>query len=93
MSLSAQTSSILEVLQHHVGSCREWIEDDVYDRCGKPAEYVLWGKLIPTDGLGPRCYDCAVRHVSHFGLESRAEHALINLTDLARDIEASRAPS
>lgn len=82
----------LEALRRNIGSCREWIEDDVHDRCGKPAEYVLWGKLIPTDGLGPRCYDCAAKHIGHYGLESRSGHALINLSDLARDIDEAHFP-
>lgn len=73
----------LATIQQHVGHCHEWLD---YDRCGKPAEYVLWGKLIPTEGLGPRCYDCAVKHVSHHALASRSSHAIVNLTDLAYDV-------
>jgi hypothetical protein len=30
----------------------------------KPAEYIFWGKLFPAEVLGPRCYDCARKHVN-----------------------------
>jgi hypothetical protein len=75
----------LAILQHHVGGCREWPVDEM-DACGKPAEFVLWGKLIPPEGLGPRCYDCAAKHVGHNALGSHSGFALIRLADLACDI-------
>lgn len=88
-----QIEATLEAMQRNIGPCREWPDDDERGRmCGKPAEYVLWGKLIPTDGLGPRCYDCAVKHVGHYGLASRSGHALLNLSDLARDIDEAHFP-
>ena len=36
--------------------CRNWIEND---RCGKPADVIVWGKLIDPEFLGPRCWFCA----------------------------------
>lgn len=45
------SSDILSVLQREVGSCREWKGDN---RCGTPSEYVLWGKLLDPEALGPR---------------------------------------
>jgi hypothetical protein len=81
--------STLAILQHHVGSCREWPEDKP-DRCGKRSEFVLWGKLIPAEGLGPRCYDCAAKHVSHRALTPRSGYALVRLEDLAYDICTGR---
>lgn len=83
---SGSTFSTYEVLQKHVGPCREWIETTA-NICGNPAEYVLWGKLIPAEGLGPRCYDCAADHIGHHGLASRSNFALVNLRDLATDLE------
>jgi hypothetical protein len=76
----------LEVLQHHVGGCREWVEGKA-DNCWAPAEYVLWGKLIPPEGLGPRCYDHAALHVGHDALRPRSMYALIHLLDLARALD------
>lgn len=77
----------LYVLQEHIGGCREWVEEKS-DKCWEPAEYVLWGKLIPPDGLGPRCYEHARKWIDHNGLRSRSGYALINLADLAQDLEA-----
>ncbi len=48
-----------------VTGCREWVDND---RCNAPAEFVLWGKLIDPEGLGPRCYDHAAKWVDHRGL-------------------------
>jgi hypothetical protein len=79
------TLTTYEVLQRHVGWCREWISD--CDQCTNPSEFVLWGKLIPQAGLGPRCYDHAANHVGHHALSGRSGYALINLRDLARDLE------
>jgi hypothetical protein len=45
-------------------TCREWL-DDKCDRCNEPAEFILWGKLIQPEGLGPRCYDHAAKWVGH----------------------------
>lgn len=78
--------TLLDVIQTNIGPCREWPEDG--DRCNQPAEYVLWGKLIPPEGLGPRCYDCAAKHVGHRALTGDAAYALINLNSLVRDIDA-----
>jgi hypothetical protein len=78
--------SAYQVLQKHVGPCREWV-DATASICGNPAEFVLWGKLIPAEGLGPRCYDCAADRIGHQGLASRSGWALINLRDLAQDLE------
>ncbi len=44
-------------------SCREEMRDG--DRCNKPAEFLLWGKLFERKAFGPRCYDHAVRHTDH----------------------------
>lgn len=76
----------LEIMRQYIGSCREWLAEK-NDRCGAPAEYVLWGKLIDPEGLGPRCYDCAARHVGHRALAPYSNYALINLVSLARAID------
>jgi hypothetical protein len=38
-------SDTLDILREEIGTCREWIDDEVR-RCSKPSDYVLWGKLI-----------------------------------------------
>jgi hypothetical protein len=78
------TNELLVVLQQHVGGCREEMADG--GKCWRPAEYVLWGKMIESAGLGPRCYDHAVAHVGHHALARRSGYALIHLGELAEDI-------
>lgn len=75
-----------KAIQRYVGPCREW-PPEAGDICGAPAEYVLWGKLIPAQGLGPRCYECARRHVHHSMLEPRMHAAVIDVAELARRID------
>lgn len=84
----SETSAQLAVLREHIGGCREELGAPTFDKCWKPAEYVLWGKLIPPEGLGPRCYEHAQKHIDHHGLRSRSGYALINLLDLATDLES-----
>lgn len=44
--------------------CGEWVDlDGAPHRCNARAEFILWGKLIPAEGLGPRCYDHAAKHI------------------------------
>jgi hypothetical protein len=77
----------LAAIQKHVGGCREELGAEAnHNKCRAPAEYVLWGKLIAAEGLGPRCYDHAAKHIGHHGLASRSGWALINLNDLAADV-------
>ncbi len=81
----------LEVLQSNVGGCRQ--EDKGGEKCWAPAEYVLWGKLLPPEALGPRCYDHAAKHVHYSGLRENAGWALINLSELAAELNASTLSS
>ena len=82
---SVDIRPMLAALQQHVGPCREWVPE-VADNCNAPAEFVLWGKLIPPEGLGPRCFDHARKHVGYHALGSRSGWALIRLADLAYDL-------
>jgi hypothetical protein len=64
-----------------VTTCREWVGTD---RCNEPAEFLLWGKLIDAEGLGPRCYDHAAVHVGHRALDPNSGYALIDLRPARR---------
>jgi len=72
--------------------CREELGAPTYDKCNKPAEFVLWGKLIEPEALGPRCYDHAAKHVGHGMLSRRLagsdgyqlEAAIMDLRPLRR---------
>lgn len=41
--------------------CRE--RDPEGGLCGANAEFILWGKMLPQEALGPRCWDHAAEHV------------------------------
>lgn len=28
-----------------------------------PADFIIWGKLFPEEALGPKCWECASKHV------------------------------
>lgn len=87
--MANRTTPVLEILQKHVGGCREELgADGNYDKCWKPAEYVIWGKLSPNDSLGPRCWEHARKYLSGHALAPRSQYALINLKDLTEDLEA-----
>lgn len=61
-------------------SCREELgPDHEYRKCGEPAEFILWGKLIEPEGLGPRCYDHAAKHVGHPALGYHSGYAIFDL--------------
>ena len=61
-------------------SCRNWIEAK-NDRCGKPARYIVWGKLFDPEYLGPRCEDCAHGQVGYDALRPDAGYAIHCLPD------------
>lgn len=77
----------LRAIQRKVGGCREWLDDEARI-CAKPSEYVLWGKLIPADGLGPRCYDHAAKWVSQSALAPNSGWALVDLAGLVEAVHA-----
>jgi len=53
--------------------CREDLGAPTHDKCWKPADFVLWGKLFKPEALGPRCYDHAAKHAGH-GMLARRLH-------------------
>jgi hypothetical protein len=59
-----------------VTTCREWVG---VNRCNEPAEFLLWGKLIPDEGLGPRCYEHAALYIDYHGLYPNSGYALVDL--------------
>ena len=63
--------------------CREWLSEE-HNRCNAPAEFILWGKLINPEGLGPRCYDHAAEHVGHHALSPNSGYAVFDLRGLNR---------
>jgi hypothetical protein len=69
-------------------TCREELgAEHNFRRCDAPAEFILWGKLIPPKGLGPRCYDHAAKHIDHDGLRPNSNYALLDLRPFLRALE------
>jgi hypothetical protein len=51
------------------------------------ADFILWGKLLPPEALGPRCYDHAEKWVP--GVSGRADqYAVFDLRPVRRRYEA-----
>lgn len=77
-------------------TCRRDLgEEHNHQRCGKPAQYIVWGKLFPKEALGPRCYECAAEQVGHHGLvpgnpQGYAIHHLYEL-ELAEKVMVAQA--
>lgn len=84
---AVERDGIVFAIQGYVGGCREWLNEKG-DCCWAPAEYVLWGKLTPAEGLGPRCYEHAEKHVGHYLLRPRAGAAVIHVAELADAIRS-----
>jgi hypothetical protein len=85
VSNPVNAGAALEAMQREIGGCREWM-DEHSAICSAPAEFVLWGKLIPKQGLGPRCYDHAAKHVSASALAPGSQWALIDICGLVEAV-------
>jgi hypothetical protein len=59
--------------------CRECRDEDRHVR----ADFILWGKLLPPEVLGPRCYDHAAKHIGHSGMQQIEQWAVYDLRPLA----------
>jgi hypothetical protein len=70
--------------------CREELGAPTYEKCWRPAEFVLWGKLIPPEALGPRCYEHAARHVPDDALRPGSDWAILDLRPLRAAPEAGQ---
>jgi hypothetical protein len=62
--------------------CRHIVNDE-QDHCGKPAEFIVWGKLFPKEALGPRCYDHMADQLGHTGQceRCRSQAAIFKIED------------
>jgi hypothetical protein len=47
-----------------------------------PAEFILWGKLLPPEALGPKCYDHAVKYLGHSVATRTEQYAVVDLRPL-----------
>jgi hypothetical protein len=53
--------------------------DRHHEYCGKPAEYIVWGKLFPSEALGPRCADCVAEQLPTVRLDRLDQYAIYRL--------------
>ena len=61
-------------------TCHEELgADHNFKRCNRPAEFILWGKLLPPEALGPRCYTHAADHVGDQALGPNSGRAIYHL--------------
>jgi len=67
--------------------CRE---DASTGRCGMPAEFILWGRLLPADALGPRCREHAAAHLGEPALHQLDQWAVFDLRPLLDPLGASK---
>lgn len=50
----SERDTALSVLKTQQDFCRHWIKSRA-GWCNEPADFILWGKLVGPDDLGPRC--------------------------------------
>lgn len=83
-------ADVVEVLGQARTGCREELgAEGKWEKCNQPAEFILWGKLIPPEALGPRCYDHAARHIGHWGLAPNSGWAVFDLRPFLRLLTSS----
>lgn len=70
-----------------IETCREWLRSK-HDTCKEPAAFVLWGKLLPPEAMGPRCMDHARKHIPSLPHLAH-QYAVLDLRDLRR-VESRR---
>ena len=64
--------------------CRECRDERPMGSPGVPADFILWGKLLPPAALGPRCYDHAAAHLGHAAMSRIDQYAVFDLRTVRR---------
>lgn len=63
--------------------CRECNDEMGFMATDVPlADFILWGKLLPPEALGPKCYDHAVKYVGHHTLAGHGDRFMLAAVDL-----------
>lgn len=63
--------------------CRERLPKNS-ERCNEPAILILWGRYFPPEGLGPRCYNHAAKHIGAAGMSRLDQYAVFDLRKVTR---------
>jgi hypothetical protein len=55
------------------------------------AEFILWGKLLPPEAFGPKCYDHAAEHLGWQAMSRIDQYAVYDLRPINALIDGSIA--
>lgn len=70
---------------------RECRDERSWRSPGVQAEFILWGKLLPPEALGPRCYEHALKHLGSGAMGQIDQYAVFDLRPLNRLRESLRS--
>jgi hypothetical protein len=79
----AERDKAVNLLNRVVTVCRDcrdelpWLCEDV-----PLADFIFWGKLLPPEALGPKCYEHAAKHVGHAMLAGHGDRFNVAAVDL-----------
>jgi hypothetical protein len=71
-NLEGQRDKALNLLAE---TCRECRDNDVT----APADFILWGKLLAPEALGPKCTDHATKHLGFSAIHRIDQYAVFDL--------------
>jgi hypothetical protein len=75
-------------LRQLITSCRECRDEfPVFSTSVPRAEFILWGKLLPPEALGPKCYDHAVKYLGHHVGYRSSQYAVVDLRPVYAALE------
>lgn len=73
--------------------CRE-CRDEAHERNGYsqdwnpvPADFILWGKLLPPEALGPKCFYHAQEHLGWSAMYKIEQYAVFDLRKLQKLVD------
>lgn len=79
----ATTSDLERAARALLTCCRECRDEAApFATYVTPAEFILWGKLLPPEALGPKCYDHAVKYLGHSVATRTEQYAVVDLRPL-----------
>jgi hypothetical protein len=64
------------------------VEDVDGERCNEPATVIIWGRLMNSEALGPKCDEHAARHMPDRDLGQGTHSAVFRLAGLVRTTTA-----
>lgn len=65
-----------------IESCRQCRDELPFGAPSVPADFILWGKLLPSDALGPKCYEHAKEWLGPRAMGQLDQYAVFDLRPL-----------